>query len=226
MLTDSSICPLQMNAEKAAAGLKATLEFRSEFRVDSAEAELKESGVMDNVIHHWCCALGPAAPDGSPILYWHAAKLDAQALFEHVDEAQFTQFFCCWMERGLAAQRASIRRGLKPAGVIEIYDLSGVSLYALSSAGTRMFGRVLGLGQQHYPENLTKGYLINAPWFFARGYDMVKPMLNASTVEQLEIFSDDAADALRHLMDQEALSRLSSPDAIADSFASEVLAQP
>eukprot|EP01043_Picozoa_sp_COSAG02_P017927 COSAG02_NODE_824_length_16741_cov_16.319733_6_plen_216_part_00 len=215
-----------MDADKAAAGLKATLDFRSEFRVDSAEADLKESGVMDHIIPHWCCALGPTAPDGSPVLYWHASKLDAQKMFEHVDESQFTQFFCYWMERGLAAQRASIRRGLKPAGVIEVYDLSGVSLYALSSAGTRMFGRVLGLGQQHYPENLTKGFLINAPWFFARGYDMVKPMLNASTVEQLEIFSDDAADALRELMDPEELIRLSGPDAIASSFVSEVMAQP
>jgi|EP01046_Picozoa_sp_COSAG06_P006736 hypothetical protein len=202
-----------MDVDKAAAGLKATLEFRAEFRVDSAESELKESGVMDHVMPHWCCAYGPTAPDGSPVLYWHAAKLDAGAMFEHVDEAQFTQFFCYWMERGLAAQRESIRRGLEPAGVIEVYDLSGVSLYALSSSSTRMFGRVLGLGQLHYPENLTKGYLINAPWFFARGYDMVKPMLNASTVEQLEIFSDDAADALRDLMGPEELKRLRNPDA-------------
>jgi hypothetical protein len=210
-----------MDADKAAAGIHATLAFRAKFRVESAEAELKESGVMDRIVPHWCCALGSTAPDGSPVLYWHAAKLDAQAMFKHVDESQFTQFFCFWMERGLAAQRASIRRGLKPAGVIEIYDLSGVSLYALGSASTRMFGRVLGLGQQHYPENLTKGYLINAPWFFTRGYDMVKPMLNASTVEQLEIFSDDAADALRELMDSEDLRRLRSPEMIASSFASE-----
>ena len=109
------------------------------------------------------------------------------------------------------AQRDSIARGLRPNGVIEVYDLSGVSLYQLSSSGTRIFGRVLGLGQQHYPENLTKGFLINAPWFFARGYDMVKPMLNASTVEQLEIFSDDATEALAELIDAEALEELRNP---------------
>ena len=109
------------------------------------------------------------------------------------------------------AQRDSIARGLRPNGVIEVYDLSGVSLYQLSSSGTRIFGRVLGLGQQHYPENLTKGFLITAPWFFARGYDMVKPMLNASTVEQLEIFSDDATEALAELIDAEALEELRNP---------------
>jgi hypothetical protein len=38
-------------------------------------------------------------------------------------------------------------------------------------------------------------------------------MLNASTVEQLEIFSDDAADALRDLMGPEELKRLRNPDA-------------
>ena len=117
------------------------------------------------------------------------------------------------MELGLARQRASLAAGLQPAGVTEIFDFEGKGFGALTDTGLRCFGRVLGLGQQHYPENLTKGFLINAPWFFARGYDMVKPMLNASTVEQLEIFSDDAADALRDLMGPEELKRLRNPDA-------------
>eukprot|EP01052_Picozoa_sp_SAG31_P037401 SAG31_NODE_4823_length_2927_cov_3403.860679_6_plen_55_part_00 len=48
----------------------------------------------------------------------------------------------------------------------------------LTSGGIRSFSSVLSLGQLHYPENLTKGFLINAPWFFSRGYGLVKPMLN------------------------------------------------
>ena len=36
---------------------------------------------------------------------------DAGAMFEHVDETQFTQFFCYWMELGLAKQRAAMVSG-------------------------------------------------------------------------------------------------------------------
>ena len=89
---------------KAAEAVRATLQFREDFHVETAEAELRESGAMGRILPHWCCAAGPVAPDGSPVLYWRAAALDATELFKHVDERTFTQFFCYWMERGLAVR--------------------------------------------------------------------------------------------------------------------------
>ena len=45
-----------MDVAKSVAGLEATLDFRAEFRVDSAETELRENGVMGHIMPHWCCA--------------------------------------------------------------------------------------------------------------------------------------------------------------------------
>jgi hypothetical protein len=130
------------------------------------------------------------------------------ALFDAVSEEEFTQFFCYWMELGLARQRASLQAGLQPAGVTEIFDFEGMGFGALTDTGLRCFGRVLGLGQQHYPENLARGVLINAPWFFSRGFAMVKPLLNQSTVDQLQIMSSDWAETVAELMPAEELNAL------------------
>jgi hypothetical protein len=155
----------KLDAHKAATALCATLNFRQENSVDGLQLPPE---LLARILPHWCCAYGPNTPDGSPTLYWKLSALDAGAMFASgtgVTQEEFTQFFCYWMELGLSKQRASLASGLKPAGVLEIYDLGGVSLSQMMSSGTRTFGSVLGLGQQHYPENLKCGYLIvSAIW--------------------------------------------------------------
>ena len=178
----------------AAAALQETLAFRQEQGLDAAGGIQLEPSLLARVLTHWCCAYGPSGPDGSPTLYWKLSAFEPGAMFAGPEnggltEAEFTQFFCFWMEQGLMKQREALRSGLTPPGVVEIYDLAGVSLGQMMSGGTKTLGGVLGLGQKHYPENLTRGYLINAPWFFARGFAMVKPLLNESTIEQLRIHS-------------------------------------
>jgi hypothetical protein len=55
----------------------------------------------------------------------------------------------------------------------------------------------------------------NAPWFFERGFAMIKPLLNESTIEQLKIHSDNAAAELGLLMEPSELEALAQAPLIA-----------
>lgn len=117
-------------------------------------------------------------------------------------EDEFREFYLYWMERGLALQLASISEGKTPPGVVEIYDIGGVGLSQIHIIGLMMLSRVLGLGQLHYPANLTKGYLINAPWFIEQGFSLVRPVLSQATIDALSISSTDCKEELLQLMSE------------------------
>ena len=84
------------------------------------------------------------APDGSPILWWYAGKLDGSAIATDLTEAELKSFYVYWMELGLERQRDSLDKGLEPDGVMEVYDLYGTGISMLTSSGIRMFAAVLG----------------------------------------------------------------------------------
>ena len=69
----------------------------------------------------------------------------------------------------------------------------GVGMAQLHFAGLRLLGRVLGLGQQHYAENLTRAFVINAPSFFDLGDSRTLPFVSKhSTAVQCRTLSDSA----------------------------------
>ena len=71
-----------------------------------------------------------------------------------------------------------------------------------------MLSRVLGLGQLHYPANLTKGYLINAPWFIEQGFSLIRPVLSQATIDALSISSSDCKEELLQLMSEDELAAM------------------
>lgn len=198
--------------EPAAAAVRATVAFRTEHNVDEIEARITENGTLDLVGPLWFSAFNPnCSPDGSPILYYKAEVVDGGRIVASCTEEQFRDFYLYWMEKGLAMQVASINAGAEPAGVIEIYDIANVGISQLHISGMMLLSRVLGLGQLHYPENLAKGYLINAPWWISQGYSLITPVLSQATVDALSISSDDCReDLLTHMSEEEHTAMLAS----------------
>jgi len=169
------------DAEIAATAVRATIAFRTEHGVDDIEARITASGVLAKVEPYWFSSFSPkACPDGSPIMYYKASVVDPSEIVANVTEDEFRDYYLYWMERGLGLQLASLAAGRPTPGVVEIYDIGGVSFSQLHVSGLMMLSRVLGLGQLHYPENLTKGFLINAPWF-GKGQEQQRPLLCVHT---------------------------------------------
>lgn len=85
----------------------------------------------------------------------------------------------------LTSSRGEVLRTAK------IMDLSGLSRSHLDRRGLAYFRQILDLSQHNYPEMLGKLYVVNTPWIFSLGWKIVKPWLNAQTLEKIHILGND-----------------------------------
>ena len=63
-----------------------------------------------------------------------------------------------------------------------------------------MLARVLGIGQDNYPENLGKCLIINAPWVFSGGWKIITPVLDSNTRSKISIIRGPAEEELVALL--------------------------
>jgi len=198
------------NVEQAAEAIRATILFRAEHDVDNVRAKIEANGVKERVEKVWFSAFCPntAPGDGSPILYYKVAVVDGGKILAAATEEDIRDFYLYWMEECLVMQANSIADGKDTTGVTEIYDIANVGIRQLHIRAMSVLNRVLGLGQVHYPSNLTKGYLINAPWWISKGYSLVSGVLSEATVSALTISSDNCRDDLLEFMTDQELEAM------------------
>jgi len=136
-------------------------------------------------------------------------KADPSKLLEKFDEQTLTNFYIFWMEFSLKLQRESLAQKVETFqktgfpvthGVVEVYDLAGVSLSQLNVWALNSLSKVLKIGAEHYPENLYKGYFVNAPVLFSAAWKVVRVVLPASTQSRISVSSGPNVDELlKHL---------------------------
>merc|ERR1712232_568779 len=90
---------------------------------------------------------------------------------------------------------------------IEIYDFQNVTVGRLLKqiVGMRAFARALSIGQEHYPENLRKAFIINAPRGLARACSVCFRVLDEQTIAKLSIAADDNRPGLSQYIDAEKI---------------------
>ena len=96
-------------------------------------------------------------------------------------------------------------QGLMPK-CIEVYDLQGVSSLRLarSALGLRSFARVISeIGSVHYPENLRKALVINAPRVVSLIASVVFSVLHERTRNKIVVTSGDGRAELAPFVDAE-----------------------
>ena len=176
------------NVTEAAAMFQATACFRRENGLDGGDAlpqlsdDLKER--MESI---WPGAYSGFSADNSPVMFFRFGSVDLRRAMDTATEEEIRQFYLHWMERGLALQKEGSTRAAAVAGtttadsdgdggdatalscrrgMIEVYDAGGLAVSSVYIPGIRLFARVLGLGQDHYPQNLRKCFIVNAPLGF------------------------------------------------------------
>lgn len=186
--------------------------------------------VVRKVRPFWAGTFCGLTRDGSPIQYHRAAYLDNELLLAFGDE-QLRTFYLWWMETGLSLQREGHQRtqpppqthptssgqggslpqrGLMPK-CIEVYDLRGVSSLRLarSALGLRSFARVISeIGSVHYPENLRKALIINAPRVVSLISSIVFSVLHERTRNKIAVTSGDGRAELVPFVDAEKIDGL------------------
>ena len=72
-----------------------------------------------------------------------------------------------------------------------IQDLSSLGWKHYYTPGFNVVKRILDIDQNHYPEGLKKFFIINTPTIFKIIWKVVKPMLDARTLEKIFILGSD-----------------------------------
>lgn len=186
-----------MDVEGAASRFRETLTFRKErglgdgtFKVDSA--------LRERIKPYWPGAISADAP----VVFFRVGSVNGSAILSNFTDEEFESFYIAWMEQSLAIQikanTAAARAGEEPwVGMIEIFDMTGLSPSQLAPSGLAMLSRVLSIGQRHYPENLRKAFIINAPVIFAAGWSVISSSsLSVNTVAKFTITRGDGGDEL------------------------------
>eukprot|EP00928_Gymnodinium_smaydae_P045115 TRINITY_DN30121_c0_g1_i1.p1 TRINITY_DN30121_c0_g1~~TRINITY_DN30121_c0_g1_i1.p1 ORF type:complete len:480 (+),score=104.64 TRINITY_DN30121_c0_g1_i1:75-1442(+) len=84
----------------------------------------------------------------------------------------------------------------------EIYDLQGLGVtHVACLVGLRMMGRVLRIGQDHYPENLRKAVFVNVPAIAAGAFNaFIRRVFDAHTLSKFAVTSTDGRELLGDLL--------------------------
>ena len=209
----------QGDAPEAAAMFCTTAALRRQHGVDDDPPRWLPEEVHARIDVAWPGAFCRCTNDYSGVSFFRLGQLDVSHLLELATEDEWRQYYLEWMERSLEAQRQARAEQLAAAaaadepggglgecaeppwrGMVEVYDFAGLSLSSLNMAGVRMLARVLSAGQGHYPENLRKAIMLNAPLGFATAFSVVSAVLSEATVSKIEIRRDDGAELLEEVL--------------------------
>lgn len=190
---------------------RATMAFRAAHRLDEPSYTLDEQTRL-LVAPLWPGAYCGTTTDGCPLQYFRFGHIDPKKVMRLVSEEQLRAFYLDWMERSLRLQikanancggeqqsqpRTRVATANKWRAMVEVHDMAHLSFSQLHAPGLLMLSRVLKLGQEHYPENMCRLYIINAPAIFQMAWSVVSLVLNASTIANVRMRRDDGGEDLR-----------------------------
>ncbi|CAL1132836.1 unnamed protein product [Cladocopium goreaui] len=189
------------NDTKAAeAKLRATVRFRQRLGVDQLLCTEKPKEVFEKLKDAWPEVWIGTTSDGSPVSFFDVGKA-VRFLQLGVQEEELRLFWMVWMERSNQQQRQGLGKAsgsIDPhdmPGTVVIYDLKELHLSQLTSclSGLHSLIKVLGLAEKHYPSNLRKAVVLNAPAVFSRMvWPLVHKVLDAETSK--DVLVCDALD--------------------------------
>ena len=93
---------------------------------------------------------------------------------------------------------------------IRVYDVSGMGLTDVADKEGMTIGQaMMQVLEQHYPERMHKALVVNAPRWFSAVWKVVAPLLDPSTAQKIQIFSNrqDALAALLEELDGEQIPK-------------------
>lgn len=212
------------DAADAETRFRATHSFRSSLGIDDSStvaasrdpdlrgAELIKSGLVtaelvERISPLWFGSYAGFSIDGS-VIHYCRLRCDPSELRHCCSEEELRCFYVWWMEKQCALQNGRHGPGTAApawAGVIDVVDLAGFKFAWFDVASLQLLGRVLAVGQAHYPENLRCAYLLSVPSFFSAGWSIVSAVLSPKTRAKVGVLGDaDVTQLARRLERGEA----------------------
>lgn len=181
------------NPEKAADKYRKALLFFENFPLErNNEVTEEEKEKYKIFLSMWPIKFVGYTKAGNLLLYTKLQDIQPKKFVKELGEDRIKKYFALYGGESLILQNFG-NREIKPqdetawAQTVEIFDLKNISLSQLHISGLRVLARVLKIGQDVFPDTLEKSYIINAPWFFAAAWKIIKLGLNARTIARVTI---------------------------------------
>ena len=193
------------NLEKTLKMFKKFIAWRKEKEVDYIDNFYYKE--LDNVLKVFPHGFHKVDKKGHPIYYQLINKLDVNKLFEYTTSDKlikyFTQIFENMMKYKFKA--CSKERGELIESVCIIMDIEGIGVTDLFGKTKNFLNIASKLGQDYYPCNMEKMFLIKTGKLFGIVYNIIKGLLDKGTTEKIELLGNDYKEKIFEYIDPENL---------------------
>eukprot|EP00931_Biecheleriopsis_adriatica_P022914 TRINITY_DN1459_c0_g1_i1.p1 TRINITY_DN1459_c0_g1~~TRINITY_DN1459_c0_g1_i1.p1 ORF type:complete len:426 (-),score=98.78 TRINITY_DN1459_c0_g1_i1:439-1716(-) len=200
----------QLDVDAAEKKLRKTIAWREEVNANEIQQDREALRIFDLMKPHWPEKIVSTTKKGNPVSYFDLAAAVQTCQLDIWTEANVQSFYVSWMERSLQLQREGRDRygalgagNNMPASVV-VYNLKDLRLSHVMNcvSGLKAFVKILGIIEEHYPENLHKAIITNVPCVFYRGvWPLVQKGLDANTLSNIHLSEGDGQELLEEVLD-------------------------
>ncbi|XP_061603199.1 SEC14-like protein 2 isoform X2 [Phyllopteryx taeniolatus] len=178
-------------------------DFRRTMKVDSIISDWTPPEVIARYVSGGMCGHDK---EGSPIWYDVVGPLDPKGLLMSASKQDFVRTKIRNMEMlQRECQKQSRKLGVNVESVTLIYDCEGLGFKHMWKPAIEMYGEILTMFEDNYPEGLKRVFLIKAPKVFPVAYNLIKNFLCEETRRKLVVLGSNWQEVLRTHVDAEQL---------------------
>ncbi|XP_061865867.1 SEC14-like protein 2 isoform X1 [Colius striatus] len=183
---------------KAEAMLRKHLEVRKHMDADSS-VSWEGPEVIRKYMSGGMCGYDR---EGSPIWYEIVGPLDAKGLLFSASKQDLLKkkFWDCEMLRRECEQQSQ-KLGKKIEMVLMVYDCEGLGLKHLWKPAVEMYGELLSMFEENFPECLKRLFIVKAPKIFPVAYNLVKHFLSEDTRKKVVVLGSNWKEVLQKYID-------------------------
>ena len=181
------------------------LEWRKENEVDNIENVYFPE--FDEVFKAYPHGYHKVDKEGHPIYYQLISKLDADRLFKVTTSEKLLKYFIQTYENMMKYKfkACSKAKGELIEGSCVILDIEGIGISNLFGKTKTFLTLSSKLGQDYYPCNLAKMFLLNTNKFFGFVYNIVKGLIDIETRKKIELLGNDYKEKVLEFIDPDNL---------------------
>ncbi|XP_067341338.1 SEC14-like protein 2 isoform X2 [Channa argus] len=179
------------------------VDFRKQMRVDTIITEWNPPEVIEKYVSGGMCGYDK---EGSPIWYDVIGPLDPKGLLLSATKQDFLKTKIRHSEMlHRECRRQSEKLGKNIEAVTLIYDCEGLGLKHIWKPAIEIYGEILTMFEDNYPEGLKRVFLIKAPKIFPMAYNLIKHFLCEETRRKIIVLGSNWQEVLRQHIDPEQL---------------------
>ncbi|XP_063769455.1 SEC14-like protein 2 isoform X2 [Pseudophryne corroboree] len=193
------------NLQKSESMLRKHMEVRKHMDADNVLEKWQPPEVVQKYLSGGLCGFDR---EGSPIWYDVIGPLDPKGLLFSASKQDLMKTKvrdCERMQQECRMQ--SEKLGRKVEEVVMIYDVEGLGLKHLWKPAVDLYGEVLQMFEDNYPEALKRLFVIKAPKLFPVAYNLVKHFLSEDTRRKIIVVGDNWKEVLQKYISPEELPK-------------------